>query len=235
MLSYHDEHFMLKAATAVAHFSDDEKVQLDKVTIRPSTPMGHEFVLSSSQSPDDRRIVRLILILPQHDWRRNQTYEWKLDNAWMSDIENSWLHWNVESFIDSEIQVPHDHYMFACESIELHFHPIGGKVSKPMSADYPSLMLKDVEIGAHLERNASQEIIMRGRCLEATCSMEDEQQRDFPYIFTVVSSLVILLIVSFCLYWQKQKRAKRYEQLRSAEEDLKLNVVDTISYQNVLA
>jgi hypothetical protein len=122
MIHYYDEWYLFSASSVVASFGDGVEVPLDNVTLRSSTPMGDEWIFSTtttSKSTNNNhnssdtnnntfvpRMVRLILISPEQDWRRNAGYVWKLDNAWMSDADHAWLHWNSNSFIDSAILNP---------------------------------------------------------------------------------------------------------------------------------
>ena len=103
------------------------------ITSTPTTPLGYEWKMTFfNKDADDgnnnehqhhrRRIIRLYVITPTQDWRRiipppsptttskttptSVGYSWKLNSAWMSDEEYDWLHWNVEGYINSQIQVP---------------------------------------------------------------------------------------------------------------------------------
>ena len=273
MISYQDDIYLFEATIVEATFSDDETVQLDEITIHPSTPMGqHEFVLSDGTN---HRIVRLVLISPNQDWRRNQTYAWKLDNAWMSDNTSSssfsWLHWNVESFIDSGIQVPQNNSIFFCDLIELHFSPIGGSGGYHHK-DLPKtkISIRDFKIGANLlslnddgTNTTSEEIIPTypNNTLCPTCVASDGvvygtsmtnipsasdwygiypclpvQHSNLWFYRKVAAPLICLLVTLVCFWGERRRRLRLYEHLKSAEEDLTLDVVETEdSYQNVLA
>ena len=153
--------FILKASSIQATFADGLILDLDNITIQESTPLGDEWILcSSSQQPNDDdgvirpplRMVKLILITPDHDWRKNQTYAWKLDNAWMSDPDLGWIHWNVEAYVDSQIQVPDHNMLLQSQRMEFHFRPIGmqSAASFPVLTTLAKLVLQDVEMGVHV-------------------------------------------------------------------------------------
>lgn len=173
MILYRDGNFFFSSSSVVATFPDGIERPLDNVTIKPSTPLGEEWYLtsssdsqsSSSSSSSSSQIVRLIVIPPNQDWRTDQNYLWKLDSAWMSDSddgETAWLHWNPNSYVNSVIQVPSSssfekttiHPIFACEMMEFHFAPILSsglpryQVSPAVSG--PRVTLQNVRIGAYL-------------------------------------------------------------------------------------
>jgi len=99
--------FLLEASAIEATFADDTVVEsFSNITSKTNTPLGDELWLTARG--DSSRIIRLILIGPGRDWRRNQStvYDWKLDSAWMSDPEEGWLHWNAQADVDSIIRIP---------------------------------------------------------------------------------------------------------------------------------
>eukprot|EP00980_Cylindrotheca_fusiformis_P022315 scaffold9191_cov114-Cylindrotheca_fusiformis.AAC.10 len=201
--------------------------------------MGDVITLSSSSSSPsvDDHVVRLVLITPDQDWRKNQTYEWKLDNAWMSDKQQKWLHWNVESFIASEIYVPPGNHssIFSCEKMEFHFRPI-----RPVQNSHlggieraANVILHNVQIGAHFTNTTKttkedEEDIYYRPCLDDTCWMVDgvtvspnpilcEDSKAFfstsrfemkNTMTIVVGSSLIASLVLFCCFWRCRNRRR---------------------------
>jgi hypothetical protein len=150
--------YSLSFSIAEATFGDGVTKELDTWSVQSSTPIGNQLFLSSSD--DNSRVVRLVLITPEQDWRQDQNYLWKLDNAWMSDSQHGWLHWNVEGFIDSQIQVSslslslssskegHHRVLFVCDRMEFHFRKIEMKLTT--APDPTKLILRNITIGAFI-------------------------------------------------------------------------------------
>jgi hypothetical protein len=243
MVSFENEKYLISASSIDATFGDGATLSLDTITVTSSTPMGDEIVLSSTDD-DDNRVIRLILTSPDQDWRHNQDYyAWKLDNAWMTDQEYKWLHWNVESFINSEIQVPTNNSVFACESMEFHFSPIGMRHSHFGTEEPTKVVLLDVKIGASLSFSTDEKKIFRP-CSDDTCSLVDGTITGDGGIFgggggnsisinleanvaTVAlgSSLLIALIWVLICWILKRRRTKLYQEINptAEEEDLQLS------------
>jgi hypothetical protein len=162
MIDYFDERFLFSASSVVASFGDGVEVPLNNVTLRTSTGMGDEWIFSSTETSNNilPRVVRLILISPEQDWRRHVSYVWKLDSAWMSDSDHGWLHWNSNSFVDSILQIPGDDpddfpasIVLTCDTMEFHFEsilPNGFRRSSDPIVRNTRVVLKDVHIGANL-------------------------------------------------------------------------------------
>jgi hypothetical protein len=230
MIHYQDDEFLLTASSIEATFSDGATLSLTNITIRPSTPIGDELIISTGDDSSNSRGVRLILISPERDWRRNQTYAWKLDNAWMSDPTADWLHWNVESYINSAIQVPQENNVFACALLEFHFSPIGLKHHYDPVVTNSKVVLRDVKIGAHFS-SAPQKPY--SPCADG-CSVIDgtvtsafgSATSDGTYWKVGVVLGAILIILGFSSCWCRRRRADLYDKL-SPEEDLNLTVEDT--------
>lgn len=167
MIHYQDDNHLFSASSIVATFGDGVEVSLDTVTLSASTPMGEEWLFSSSSSSHDteegdsvaRRVVRLVTITPDKDWRRNAAYAWKLDNAWMSDADHAWLHWNSNSYIDSILQIPGDPdylntQILSCDVMEFHLDailPSGFRRSSDPIVTDTRVVLKDVKMGSNLD------------------------------------------------------------------------------------
>ncbi|KAG7353588.1 hypothetical protein IV203_002943 [Nitzschia inconspicua] len=163
MIHYQDDIRSFSASSIVASFGDGVEVSLDNVTFIASTPMGDEWILSTNDDGDYRdttvsRVVRLITISPEKDWRMNASYAWKLDNAWMSDEDYSWLHWNSNSYVDSVVRVPGDSehpnsQIFTCNVMEFHFDailPSGFRRSSDPIVTNTRVVLKNVQWGSNL-------------------------------------------------------------------------------------
>lgn len=251
MVSYEDENFFIKASSIDASFGDGTTLPLDTITVSPSTPMGDVILMSSTV--DDDRVVRLVLISPAQDWRQNQFYAWKLDNAWMSDRSYKWLHWNVESFTTSEIQVPSNNSVFACESMEFKFSRIGTKHSAFGGEERTKVVLRDVKIGAALSFTTQEKELYRP-CLEETCSIIDgATTAGRKGVFDGANGLsrsagTHVVIVAFGLsllfggllivvdWVRKRRRTKLYQQINPIEdeEDLQLAEEESACQNSIL-
>lgn len=264
MIHYQDDEFLFAASSIEATFSDAKSYeihnrtifepssnivyQLNNLTIHSSTPIGDQLVLANDDS-SDQRIVKLVLIQPDRDWRQNQTYRWKLDNAWMSDPDNNnWLHWNVESFVDSIIQVPDDdnRYIFACDKMEFHFSPLGLKHYYDPVVTSTKLVLRDVRMGARFSSSNSK--IPETPYIPCTpsisCSVVDGVIAGGIIADSVgtafwktgaaaFGAMILLLLASISWCWcRRRRRFELYEQLSpTPDEDLFLSVEDDDSYQ----
>jgi hypothetical protein len=248
MASFENENYLISASSIDATFGDGATLSLDTITVTSSTPMGDEIVLSSTD--DDDRVIRLILISPDQDWRQNQDYyAWKLDNAWMSDQVDKWRHWNVESFIKSEIQVPSNNSVFACESMEFHFSPIAMKHSHFGTEEPTKVVLRDVKIGASLSFSTDEKEIFRP-CSDDTCSLVDGttvgngaivgggnwiSNNLEANVVTVAlgSSLLLIGLIFVLICWTlKRRRIKLYQQINPTEEEEDLQLAEEeSSYQ----
>jgi hypothetical protein len=171
MIHYEDSSAFFSASSAIASFADGVKVPLTHATIG-SKPMGLEWILTETGAQDDAgnnateqqapfRIVRLVMISPNLDWRKNADYMWKLDNAWMSDVDWGWLHWNSNSYIDSAIQLPNgsvknpSNVLFECDVMEFHFEsilPSGFRRSTDPVVTDTRLVLSDVKLGTYMDK-----------------------------------------------------------------------------------
>ena len=232
MIHYEDSDFLFTSSSVEVTFSDGFSAQFSNFTLRASTPIGDQLILSCDDDDSVDRIVRLVLIDPSLDWRGNQSYAWKLDSAWMSDPNYEWLHWNVESFVNSEIQVPKDNGIFACGLMEFHFSPIGLKHSYDPVITSTKVVLRDVQIGAHLSTTDLPRETYRP-CTGHNCSVIDGTvagaQKDINISWKIVSffGAIIFLILAF-ICWHRRRREELYVQLSpTPEEDLTLTVEDT--------
>jgi hypothetical protein len=260
MASYQDGSFLFSASSLEATFSDGSTLLGGSSNF--TTHFGDELwiVDGSEEEGPSQRIVRLIFIPPEQDWRRNQTYSWKLDSAWMSSSEltpddessdtRSWLHWNVESYINSAIQVPEDNNIFECDELELHFRPIRD-TDGPYHTGNERLLLKDVRFGLHLPpNNGFTKSISPCSDHTVSCTIVDGevQTHETPWDLLggkirahsastrttmeleagATLALCIAIIALCCYYWRRHQRSKLYQQLSpTPEEDLGLTVEET--------
>lgn len=146
------------------HYGDDEDLQ---VSVRTATPLGTELWITDADSEAvTSRTIRLIFWQDAaiQDWRKAARYGWKLDSAWISnpkssssdnngssDEEYDWWHWNVQSFIDSAIQVPESNepnslpYLWDCGGkVSFPFHPI---LSGTRTSPGAELVFQGLKIG----------------------------------------------------------------------------------------
>jgi hypothetical protein len=171
MIHFEDEYFVFRASDVSATFSDGQTMQLDSISSQPFTPIGYEWIFSVSESSAREKVkadehqkqqtpsetnhpyvVRLYVITPEKDWRarnNNASYSWKLDSGWMSDEAYDWIHWNVEGFINSEIQVMDNQTLFQCDEMAFHFDTIG-KLKTSYSVALEKLVMANVKMGARL-------------------------------------------------------------------------------------
>lgn len=283
MASYQDDDFLFSASSLEATFTDGSTLRGSNsdVIIHRDTPLGDEVWIversgqdsnargkGSRSSTEGVRVVRLIFITPEQDWRRNQTYAWKLDSAWMSSMTipsdpsepRPWLHWNVQSYINSAIQVPASNLILDFEELELlHFRPIRD-VDNPYHSPVTHkerLLLKDVQFGLHFPSN-NETIELISPCPDdrAFCSIVDGEVQATPETSTAglpneknrVSSsrppsakieleeagatiLLVFSIIILCLcFWRRHQRSKLYEQL-SPNPDEDLSLTVEDTYQ----
>ena len=228
MIHYQDDEFLLQASSIQATFSDGTTLSLTNITMRQDTPRGDEWVLTSDE--DNSRIVRLILNTPSQDWRRNQTYAWKVDSASMSDEQFTWTHFNVERFVDSKVQVPTNHSIFTTERLEFHFHPIGAVGWHNPVVTNSKVVLQNVQLGAHLDGSKTE---IYKPC-PGSCSVVDGRVVGAMGTYTSTSELWQLaticsataVIFMLLAWWCRRRRQDLYQRI-VPEEDLTFTVEDT--------
>jgi hypothetical protein len=232
MVQFKENNILFSASVVQATFADGTTLELTNITSKTSTPLGDELILSSTE--EENRIVRLYLISPDRDWRSNQTYAWKVSSAWMSDLTFDWLHWNVNEYIDSQIQVPDDSSVFSCSRMEFHFEEIVAN-GLPRHNFYvvPSskIILWNVHIGAHLPSNTTTKTYRPcpsgGQCLviDGVVSSRFDVAYDYFNWQTAMMLASILALLYISHRWCRTRRARLYEQIApTPEEDLNLAV-----------
>jgi hypothetical protein len=230
MIHYQDDQFLLQASSIQATFRDGTTLPLTSISTRLNTPLGDEWVFANTD--DDTKVVRLILNTPTQDWRRNQTYAWKVDSAWMSDDEQfTWTHWNVERFVDSQVQVPTNQSIFTTDRLEFHFRPIGAVGHYFEVIPNSKLVLEHVRLGAHLDDKSQTEIYRP--CPTVSCSVVDGQvvvggaigtYKSKSELWSICSAAAIIFMLM--AWWCRRKRRELYERILP-EEDLTFTVEDT--------
>jgi len=247
IFAFQDEDFWIEASSIQATFGDGSSMDLDTISVNATTPMGIEILLTSDdiQHPK-KRSIRLILIRPEQDWRMNADYAWKLDNAWMADQLSpsaptySWLHWNVESYIDSQIQVPQFNNLWYCKELEFHFKAINEGSSRgqyPSTQIEPMVTLTDVRIGAMMSQSPNEfQIYNPPECnRQEVCKFVDGEiesdggifhnlldNKDSRILFGGITCLIVLglLMVGIATYRRRNGRSKEYEPIQGVESQL---------------
>lgn len=234
--------FYIEVSSMNATFADGYVAIFDKISVNATTPMGVEIVLTSSHIEDpEKSSIRLVLIRPEQDWRQNAAYAWKLDNVWMADqlspssSPNSWLHWNVESYYDSSIQVPEYNNVFQCDEMEFHFKPLGKGASGGYNSQIiPTLTLTDVKIGALMSNSTDEfefyippECQGREECnfvdgkIEPSGPFQDlwENKQTQMLLRGMIISVILLFLLIVCTgrCRRKDSRSEDYEPIQGVE------------------
>jgi hypothetical protein len=230
MIHYQDDQFLLQASSIEATFSDGITLPLTNITTRLDTPLGDEWVFANAD--DASRVVRLILNTPNQDWRKNQTYAWKVDSASMSDEQFTWTHWNVERFVNSKVSVPTNQSIFTTDRLEFHFRPIGAaSFFDPVIAN-SKVVLQNVQLGAHFLEGSKTEIY---KPCPGSCSVVDGHV--VGAVGTYISKSELWQLAPICsaaavifmllAWWCRRRRHELYKRIVPAEEDLTFTVEDT--------
>ena len=145
------------------------------------------------------------------------------------DTNGDWLHWNIQSYVDSAIQIPTSsnnenddtNTVFMTPSMEFYFSPIipnglpRGKVDKSNG-----LVLKDVKLGAHLNGVDDIPNTYNPCNLRSPCSIVDgasvgessfDGENTVPYS-EVGEMLVATILLLGLLFWFVYVRCFRNRQ-----------------------
>ena len=149
--------------------------------------------------------MHLYFIPPKLDWHKNEAYSWKLNQAWMSDVFYGWVFWNVNGYINLELQVSISNVLFQCNCVEFTFwnNAPHGHVSDAEG----TLTMKNVEMAAFLsteyEYNKSSPTTMynpcngRGKCHafngKITCVCGSSWKFGAPMVSLVVALIVLAI------------------------------------------
>lgn len=271
VVEYKDEYFHFSASSIEASFGverDDVKTKkLDTVTIQRDTPVGDQIILTSSSSKssnnninqaDEDHVeegrdetvpaveeIRLIFISPELDWRKNQNYIWKLNGAWMSDPTYMWLHWNVESNINSIIQIPSPslssslttatsnittNKLFGCDYMEFDFTAIGSRRRESNA----KVIFHDVQMGTHISAPSSDKdhLLIERPCIgektKKTCSVVNGKVETLLDKMTGGIPLWKIILVGGILMWIllqcyrticEWRKFNRYHEINSTSDD----------------
>ncbi|CAJ1954415.1 unnamed protein product [Cylindrotheca closterium] len=255
IFSFQNDDFWIEASSMQATFGDGSSMELDTISVNATTPIGMEILLTSSEiEHPEKRSIRLVLIRPDQDWRQTAAYAWKLDNAWMADQLSpsspsySYLHWNVESYVDSSIQVPQYNKVWHCDELEFHFRPIGKGSSSGIYSHaqiQPTLTLTEVKIGALMSKSPDDsKIYIPAECegrevcnfvdgkVESSSSFHDlMENKDSQMMLGGTISLILvgLLIVFTGQYRRKTGQSEDYEPIQGVEMKDSDGIVDEYS------
>jgi len=242
IFAFQDEDFWIQASSIQATFGDGSSMELDTISVNATTPMGMEILITSDDiEHPEKRSIRLVLIRPDQDWRPNAAYAWKLDNAWMADQLSpsaptySWLHWNVESYVDSRIQVPQFNNVWKCDELEFHFKPIGKGSSGSFSQSQinPTVTLTDFRIGAMMSQSPEEfQIYIPPECNgQEVCKFVDGNtesrgiihdlldEKDSQILFGGIISLIVLGLLMVCTgrCRRRHRVSEEYEPIQAVE------------------
>jgi len=249
MIEFVNDDFWIRAQSIEATFGDGSSMELDTISVNATTPIGVEILLTSStiQHPQ-KRSIRLILIKPDQDWRQTADYAWKLDNAWMADQlapdspTYSWLHWNVESFVDSSIQVPEYNKVWKCNEMEFYFKSIGKTSASSgfhsSSQLTPIVTLTDLHIGAMLSQSSKAfEMYIPPECKgQEDCKFVDGKSKasgstssihdllegkDSKLVFAGLGGIILLVLCLSLVCKGRcrkiERRSEQYESIQAVE------------------
>lgn len=265
MIQLVDDDFFISATSIEATFSDGSRLSNEtaNITIRTKTALGDEIWIQGASQEEDgpsahSHIIRLIAIPAERDWRVSASYAWKLDSAWMSvpsrrgESDFEWLHWNVESYTDSVIQVDNPNSIWECDKLEIHFRPI--RAGHQPASDGPvtqneHVVLTGVQLALHLTSPIDDSTTHVSPCAasseSAPCAVVDGKvvgaARNKTYVSyfannpqslqllkagTCLTILLGFLVIGTCCLRRYHQR-RLYERLRpNQDDDLTLTVED---------
>ena len=197
-----EDTFFFRAAAVSAIFRDGNWARSDNMHYN-ATAIGDlvSFKYRNGQNPDDIRQVRLYFIPPEKDWQSNQTYRWKLNQAWMSDLYYGWVYWNVNGYIDSQVKTSDQYDVFQCEYMEFQYYH--NAVKGRYDATEGTLVLNNVEMGAFLPLGYNEESLIRynpcagqGPCRAIDGIVYCDNGMVWQYSLLVISFVGAVLIVA---------------------------------------
>lgn len=237
------------------------------LSVQTGTPLGTELWISEADAVGEptnesmARTLRLIFIAPSMDWRKAANYDWKLDSAWISNPkseqdneEYDWWHWNVQSFVDSAIQVPKsddDPWRWDCDRVELPFHPLlednrGWSTRSPSDSQ---LILSGVRIGFGRNISTTSDVfspcagldscaVVDGEVVatskleslwnSATFSSTTIEPASLRMEFLGLGVLIVTMLVGFVAWCKRRQRFMDYQRLHpTPETDLTLHEEDS--------
>lgn len=195
------------------------------------TGLGPRFSLEFGNSDYFNRQVQFYWVEPEHDWRQNQTYRYKMTNSWISGKKpNEWYYWNINAFIDSDIKIPVGYTGFTCDYVELPYWNGGRKQVLPESDG--KVQMYDFSIGFLLHSggkvyNPCQQSGGRCRAIngQVTCG-------NAVYWKYGTSALFALAILFCCLVDQciRRVRGDRETYRRISRDENEQHLEDQVLY-----
>jgi hypothetical protein len=152
-----------QASSVEATFRDGSHETFESDSIRYNSTIIGDYL----QFTTLRRKVRLYFIPPTLDWKQNETYQWKLNQAWMSDDYYGWIFWNVNGYIDSEIQLSSSNQVFQCNHVEFSFWKNAPKGM--FDGNQGKLVLKNINMAAFLSPQHNEESLTTFIPCAGTC------------------------------------------------------------------
>jgi hypothetical protein len=205
-----------QASSVEATFRDGSHETFESDSIRyNSTTIGDYLQFTTL-----RRKVRLYFIPPTLDWKQNETYQWKLNQAWMSDDYYGWIFWNVNGYIDSEIQLSSSNQVFQCNHVEFSFWKNAPKGM--FDGNQGKLVLKNVNMAAFLSPQHNEESLTTfspcsGTCRAINGSITCATGDYWKYGATIVSFLVAVFITKIASRGPATRRS-RYSPVDGQDE-----------------
>lgn len=172
--------------------------------------------------------LRFYWMPPEMDWRKNQTYFYKLTSSWISSDSQDWLFWNVNNQVDSDLILPTDRYHgLQCEYMEFHYKERSNKKKKknnPFAHD-ATLKMWDVQTGFVPKGQNLTAIQLYKPCELRTCRAIDGKVYCGAWRPWVIYTLVVsLAVVSTCLgcvmaYCCTRGTTAQYQPVKIGEHD----------------
>ncbi len=194
---YVADNIYFQASSVQAIFRDGEHVEYESGSIHHNSTVIGDY-LSFIPNGNKKRETRLYFIPPELDWKQNETYHWKLNQAWMADDYYGWLFWNVNGFINSQLQLSSDSELFQCDYVEFTFWNNAPKGR--FGGNQGKVIMKNMEVAAFLPTAYEEVSLVRFNPCEGACRVINgkitcRSTRQWMYGATVVTLLVALVIV----------------------------------------
>lgn len=220
LVEFSNDKMVFQTTSVKATFRDEFHYEFSSDSIHYNSTVIGDY-LSFSQG---NREVRLYFIPPELDWKQNQTYHWKLNQAWMSDDYYGWIFWNVNGFIDSQVRVDSYSPVFQCSHVEFSFY-----MNAPrgiFSRRQGKIVLENVEVSVFLSDNdldneQDSSLTIYNPCDEggacrvvngiATC----RKGNSWKFGATVLSFFVAVLVVAFA---NRRGDASHYNLVDGSDE-----------------
>jgi len=209
-----------QASSVKAIFRDGDEYENDSIHYN-STIIGDYLSFLHK-----KREARLYFIPPELDWKKNETYDWKLNQAWMSDDYYGWVFWNVNGFINSQLQLSEHKQVFHCDHVEFTFWHNSPKGR--FGGNEGKLVMENVEMAAFLPTDfneASHTIYNpcegRGKCRAMNGSIMCGSGSSWKYGTTLLSFIVAVVIVA--IYNRTTTDTNNYDRIAHQEDATELD------------